>query len=313
MVIGCIIVIGFAFRDILQKHTAPHYYNHLQAGAIPAIFTSIAIMIVGLNVKSVKMLWHPSLISYNLDVLSLSQILNTKSYDIYLWSALLVGIIKGIVVFTLNSGARSLDLSAVSGSAYLAFVSLAIGAGLNHIFFGEDILIFPMLITGIFAFIFYFNGPGNKIIKDGKFYTLILCISSLALLICIDYIGVASSNWFVHLSISNLTALLIFLIFIFNKKINNFTFLSNKLIILSGIVYAFMEFIFVYSFSTIGVSLAFLLGMSSYLPTMLYGSFKYGEGKWYMQSIFAIVAIFCIYLSAYKIDLVQIVLNLNLS
>jgi hypothetical protein len=177
MVIGCIIVIGFAFRDILQKHTAPHYYNHLQAGAIPAIFTSIAIMIVGLNVESVKMLWHPSLISYNLDVLSLSQILNTKSYDIYLWGALFVGIIKGIVVFTLNSGARSLDLSAVSGSAYLAFVSLAIGAGLNHIFFGEDILIFPMLITGIFAFVFYFN----VLIKwiNTSYFTTILCICKI--------------------------------------------------------------------------------------------------------------------------------------
>lgn len=310
VVLGSIVVVGFAMRDILQKHTAKAYSTSLEAGAIPAIFTTLAIFILAFSNSTLYNLWHPSVAIYDVSFISFSNVLNNNSSTIVLYLALCIGVIKGIVVFTLNSGARSLDLSAVSGSAYLAFVSLAIGAGLNYIFFSEPILLFPMLITGIFALIFYLKGPGLKIIKDGKINILLLCIFSLALLMCIDYIGISASNWFVHLAISNISAFLLFLFLILYKKIPSFAFLSNPLIIISGLVYAFMEFVFVYSFSILGVSLAFLLGMSSYLPTMLYGSLRYGEGRWYSQALFASIAIFCIYLSAYKIDVIQIMLNL---
>ncbi len=293
-----IIVFGYSFRDILQKYTASRYSNHFEAGAIPAIFSCIGVLLLS---KALINLWHPSYVNYYYSHFSFwDTIKNNKPNNIVIEITILIGIMKGIIVFLLNSGARNLDLSTVSGSSYLAFVSLGIGSLINHFIFGEKTLILPIVVIALCSLVFYIYGPGKKIIFDKKLKVLLSCIIGLSLLIVIDYIGIRASNWFVHLALSNIVAFLLFIALIKQKIIKNFSFLSDKMIILSGATYAFMDFMFVFSFSILGVSYAFLFGMLSYLPTMVLGSTKYKEGKWYVQTAFAVIAILCVYIIAFE-------------
>lgn len=291
-VLSILVVVGFSMRDILQKHTAPHYQHHYEAGAIPAIFTFAGVLVMAYPLQNY---WFPAQNQYIFWLSFYDTIIENHPSTIIVFWSLCVGLIKGFIVFLFNSGARNLDISSVSGGAYLAFISVGAGSLMNQFFFNENTRLVPILIIFASAFIFYLSGPGRKVLHDGKLKTLIFCTSGLATLICLDYIGIRASNWFFHLSLSNTAALIFFVILVKKGIIGSFQFLTHPLILLSGLIYVLMEFIFVFSFSILGVSYAFVLGMLSYLPTMVIGSLKYQEGKWYTQAAFAIIAVSCVY------------------
>lgn len=291
------IVLGFSLRDILQKYSAKNYQNDYEAGSVFSIFMVIGIL---LSIYFLRGLLIPINYKFSLNFLT-----DNKTDEAIFYPMLIAGIIKGFVVFNFNSKARNLDLTAVSGATYLGFIAISFAGLINHFLFKEDINIIPILGLSIAALFFYLLGPGKKVINAGKFNILSKAILLFTCLIVLDYIGIRASNWYIHLIISNLTSFFIFLyIYIKMNIIKNLKFLNNKYILLSALLYVIMEFSFVYSFSVLGVSYAFLFGMLSYLPTMLYGSIKYNEGKWYVQALFCIIAIIFVYFIAFDIKIV---------
>lgn len=212
---------------------------------------------------------------------------------------LFMSMVRGAAVYRMVFEFARLSKKSVSSGVFIATSCFPIGSLAVMLFFGEPLTaidVIAVIMIGIVGFAFFIKGHGKYLTRDEKlaYLTIATCVT---LCMVSNRVTAVNYSWAVHFSISTLTWLLVALGIKFLKNIKtgklSFSILSNKALILLGMVYMTGEVFFMYSMQNIFYAVVPPIAfMTAATPiTMFIGSLLYKEGNWKEQLLFGICVI----------------------
>jgi len=269
--VGIMLLLCWAGRPILYRPVAKEYQSKLS----PA-FTSIWLMI-GLFL-TFPFLGH--------------LFVNNWQYIIPSYGCLL-SVYKGVSLFYLIRLQQIVNRESTSSSVFLSFISLALGALVNNLFFGEGlgtIKVLCILGLGALGTIFFFKGDAKRLHKKARIAFAIDTIIMTTYMVC-DHLAIPQIGWYPYLLISSVFMFLTSLAHGISKK-DFRNIIKNKKIVLAGVFYTVTEFFVIFAFINIlPVSIASVFLRLSVPVVMIYSAILYKEQSLKNQLVFAITAI----------------------
>jgi drug/metabolite transporter (DMT)-like permease len=140
--------------------------------------------------------------------------------------------------------------------------------------------------------VFFLRGPASELSKFGK-KAFVLLTLIIILNMFVDGVGVKGLNWYMYSIISSGFSLLIaFIILLFEKKYVYLKELNSPILIAIGLVFAFGEFVILYSMQNyLPVSIAFLFLRLSAPIVMFVSAYIYKERTPKEQLLFGGLAV----------------------
>ena len=269
--IGLLLTLSMVMRPFLYKPAAEYFPLNLSS-----LFTSTWLMVC----LALSFPW-------------LGHLYTDRFVEITSSPYLLLSISKGILLWVSVKIQQSINKQSTSSSAFYTFISLALSALINNIFFNEGLQFFQIICIcgfGILGIAFIILGDAKRLSVKNKI-AFVFAVIIAALFSVQDHIAIPKIGWYAHLLY---TSLFMFLTcFITKVSKNDFKIIfKNKTIAIAGAFFGISEFLIIYA--SVNVLPVTFVSMFMRLATpvvMLISAFKYKEQSWKNQLLFGLISL----------------------
>ena len=269
--IGFLLLLSWAGRPILYKPAAKYF-----PAALSAAFTSTWLMVA--LIVTFPWLGHLLIDDY--------KNVFTSPYTI-------ISIYKGVSLYWLIKLQQEVNKESTSSSVFLSFISLALGALANNLFFGEGLGRIKLLCIigfGILGVFFLYKGDARRLSSRGKFAFAVvtLLMSSYAVS---DHLAIPKIGWYSYLLFTAIFMFATGLLYGVSKTDFKNMFCSKNIAV-AGAFYAVTEFLVIYaSINILPVSIVQVFLRLSVPVVMVISALRYKEQSLKNQLVFGVVAL----------------------
>lgn len=268
---GLIILVLMVIKPFLYKPAAEHFPAELSS-----VFTSV---------------WLVAAIALTFPFLGHDFI--GQMPDVFLSPFFLVSVLKGVLLWLFIKIQQIVNRYSTSSSVFFGFMSLALSALVNNLFFNEGLTRFQLVSIccfGVLGAAFMMKGDAKRLSGRGKIFFILMIVLG-AFFSVVDHLAIPRLGWYGHLVSSYLAMFIVCLIHGVSgadiKKV-----LQKKELVVAGIFYAVSEFFVIFaSINLLPVSFVSLFTRLAVPVVMLISAYRFKEQTLSNQLMFGLVAL----------------------
>ena len=204
-----------------------------------------------------------------------------------------ISIAKGVALWGFTGVQQVINKDSTSSSVFFGFMSLALSALVNNLFFNEGLTRFQLVSIccfGVLGAAFMMKGDAKRLSGRGKIFFILMIVLG-AFFSVADHLVIPQIGWYGHLVSSYLAMFVVCLIHGVSgadiKKV-----LQKKELVVAGIFYAVSEFFVIFaSINLLPVSFVSLFTRLAVPVVMLISAYRFKEQTLSNQLMFGLVAL----------------------